>query len=102
MGLQDQKAAVKSGQWLLYRFNPDRTQRGENPLQIDSAPPTLKIAEYLQMENRFRLLPKSNPEQARHYFEQAQGDAERRWNLYQHLAAQPSGDSDVRTERDTA
>ena len=36
-GMQNQKAAVDSGQWLLYRYNPDRAKKGENPLQLDSS-----------------------------------------------------------------
>ena len=86
-GMQSQKAAVNSGQWLLYRFNPDRAERGENPLQIDSTPPRLKVAEYFNLENRFRMLTKSKPDEARHYSAQAQLDADSRWQLYQYLAA---------------
>ena len=85
--MQNQKAAVNSAQWLLYRFNPERTARGENPLQLDSSPPRLKVAEYFNLENRFRMLTKSKPEAARKYFEQAQVDVETRWQFYQHLAA---------------
>jgi pyruvate-ferredoxin/flavodoxin oxidoreductase len=87
--LQNQKAAVRSGQWLLYRFNPDRARRGENPLVLDSPPPHLKVSEYLDLENRFRMLAKSKPEEARRYFEQTQHDVETRWQLYQNLAARP-------------
>jgi pyruvate-ferredoxin/flavodoxin oxidoreductase len=87
--MQNQKAAVNSGQWLLYRFNPARAQRGENPLQLDSPPPRLKVAEYLNLENRFRMLTKSKPEEARKYFAQVQLDVEMRWQLYQYLAARP-------------
>jgi len=89
--LQNQKAAVNSGQWLLYRFNPERAGRGENPLQLDSAPPRLQVAEYLNLENRFRMLTKSKPEAAREYFEEAQLDLEDRWRLYQDLAARSFG-----------
>jgi pyruvate-ferredoxin/flavodoxin oxidoreductase len=89
--MQNQKAAVNSGQWLLYRFNPDRARRSENPLQLDSTPPRLKVAEYLNLENRFRMLTKSKPEDARKYFEQAQLDVESRWRLYQYLALRPFG-----------
>ena len=85
--LQNHKAAVNSGQWLLYRFNPDRARDGLNPLQLDSAPPRLKVSEYRNMENRFRMLGKSKPEEARKYFEQAQLDADSRWHLYQYLAS---------------
>jgi len=89
--MQNQKAAVNSAQWLLYRFNPDRAARGENPLQLDSQPPRLKVAEYMNSENRFRMLTKSKPEDAKKYFEQAQLDVETRWKLYQYMAARPLG-----------
>ena len=91
--LQNQKAAVQSGQWLLYRFNPDRAKSGENPMQLDSPPPRLKVAEYLNLENRFRMLTKSKPDDARKYFEQAQLDVEARWRLYQHFATRPLASS---------
>jgi pyruvate-ferredoxin/flavodoxin oxidoreductase len=87
--MQNQKAAVNSGQWLLYRFNPDRAGHGENPLQLDSPPPRMKVSEYLNLENRFRMLAKSRPEEAQQYFERAQHDAESRWQLYQNMAARP-------------
>ena len=85
--LQNQKAAVNSGQWLLYRYNPERAHTGANPLQLDSQAPRMKVAEYFNLENRFRMLTKSKPENAREYFAQAQVDLETRWNLYQYLAA---------------
>jgi pyruvate-ferredoxin/flavodoxin oxidoreductase len=87
--MQNQKAAVASGQWLLYRFNPDQARHAENPLHLDSPAPRLKVADYMNLENRFRMLTKSMPENARKYFEQAQLDVETRWKLYQYLAARP-------------
>lgn len=88
-GMQNQRAAVNSGQWLLYRFDPERARRGENPLQLDSPPPRLKVADYLNLEHRFRVLTKSRPEEARKYFEQAQLDVETRRRMYEYLAARP-------------
>ncbi len=88
--LQNQKAAVQSGQWLLYRYNPERALLGENALQLDSQPPRLRVEQYLNMENRFKMLTKSKPEEAKNLFRQAQVDAEMRWNLYQYLAARKS------------
>ncbi len=85
--LHDQKAAVDSGQWLLYRFNPARMEQGQNPLQLDSKAPTKKVDEYLMMENRFKMLLKSRPDEAKLLFEQAQKDAEMRWRLYDFLAS---------------
>jgi pyruvate-ferredoxin/flavodoxin oxidoreductase len=86
-GLQNQKAAVNSGHWLLYRYNPDRAARGENPLQLDSQSPKIKLGEYRALENRFKMLEKSHPEQAKVLLAQAQEDVNLRWKLYQHLAA---------------
>jgi pyruvate-ferredoxin/flavodoxin oxidoreductase len=86
-GLQNQKAAVNSGHWLLYRFNPERAARGENPLQLDSPAPRIKLGEYRAMENRFKMLDKSHPEHAKVLLGQAQEEVNFRWKLYQHLAA---------------
>jgi len=86
-GMQNQKAAVNSGRWLLYRYNPDRALTGENPMQLDSTAPKMKVEQYLNMENRFKMLAKSNPEHAKQIFAQTQVDADIRWRLYQSLAA---------------
>ena len=75
--MQNQKAAVNSGQWLLYRYNPERAARGENPLHLDAPPPRIKVADYFKLENRFRMLDKSDPEAATDLLAQAQEDAER-------------------------
>ena len=66
--MQNQKAAVQSGQWLLYRYNPDLSRAGQNPLHLDSSPPKLPIEQYLALENRFRMLSPSQPEVARRLF----------------------------------
>jgi pyruvate-ferredoxin/flavodoxin oxidoreductase len=86
VGARQQKLAVESGQWLLYRFDPRRAERGENPLQLDSAAPKAKVQDYLLSENRFKMLTKSKPEDAKRFFVQAQLDAERRWKNYQYMA----------------
>jgi pyruvate-ferredoxin/flavodoxin oxidoreductase len=85
--MQNQKAAVDSAQWLLYRFNPDRAKRGENPLQLDSPAPKIPLAKYMYMENRFKMLTKSKPEAAKELLKEAQEDVNSRWQLYQYLAA---------------
>jgi len=85
-GLQNQKAAVDSGQWLLYRFNPDRATAGENPLILDSRTPTRKLQDYLLMETRFKMLTKSKPEEAKKLWAEAQHDVEARFRFYEYLA----------------
>ncbi|MBV8482684.1 MAG: pyruvate:ferredoxin (flavodoxin) oxidoreductase, partial [Verrucomicrobia bacterium] len=84
--MQNQKAAVQSGQWLLYRYNPALAEKGENPLHIDSSDPRLPVTEYLKLENRFRMLSKTKPEDAKRLFDLAQENIHRRWRLYQKLA----------------
>ena len=84
--MQNQKAAVQSGQWLLYRYNPALVDKGENPLHIDSSAPRLPVTEYLKLENRFRMLSKTKPEDAKRLFDLAQENIQRRWEFYQKLS----------------
>jgi pyruvate-ferredoxin/flavodoxin oxidoreductase len=94
VGAKQQKLAVDSGQWLLYRYDPRRAAAGENPLQLDSAAAKTKVQDYLLSENRFKMLTKSKPEDAKRFFEQAQKDAEARWQLYSYMAARkPAGEA---------
>jgi pyruvate-ferredoxin/flavodoxin oxidoreductase len=86
IGAKQQKLAVESGQWLLYRYDPRRAERGENPLQLDSAAAKSKVSDFMMSENRFKMLTKSKPEDAKKFFAQAQVDADRRWKFYQYMA----------------
>ena len=85
-GMEHQKIAVDSGRWLLYRYDPRRIDRGENPLQLDSPGQRRPLAEALEQENRFRMLRYSQPERARELARQAQVELERRWATYRALA----------------
>ncbi|MGO8796011.1 MAG: pyruvate:ferredoxin (flavodoxin) oxidoreductase [Candidatus Sulfotelmatobacter sp.] len=85
-GMSDQKVAVDSGQWLLYRYHPERAEQGENPLILDSRPPTRKVKDFMEMETRFKMLTKSSPEHAQKLWQEAQHDAETRFRLYEYLA----------------
>jgi pyruvate-ferredoxin/flavodoxin oxidoreductase len=85
--MTDQKVAVDSGQWLLYRFNPERTAAGENPLMLDSRAPTRKVQEFLLQQTRFKMLTKSKPEDAERLWKLAQQDAENRYRMYEYMAS---------------
>jgi pyruvate-ferredoxin/flavodoxin oxidoreductase len=85
--MRNQKAAVDCGQWLLYRYDPRRLARGENPLQLDSAAPRIKAREYFDLEGRFQLLARAKPDQARAVFDQAQQAIIMRRELFERLAA---------------
>lgn len=84
--MQNQTAAVKSGQWLLYRYNPERLRLGENPLRLDSPAPHMRVADYFKLEQRFKMLEMSEPRTARELLAQAQADVNARRALYEFLA----------------
>ncbi len=85
-GMGQQKLAVEAGRWPLYRYDPRRAARGENPLQLDSPGPRRPLAEAMDSENRFRMLRYSQPERARELAQAAQADIDRRWAAYRALA----------------
>ncbi|MGA2353569.1 MAG: pyruvate:ferredoxin (flavodoxin) oxidoreductase [Terriglobales bacterium] len=88
--MSDQKVAVDSGQWLLYRYHPDRAAVGENPLTLDSRTPNRKVKDYLLQQTRFKMLQKSKPEDAKRLWELAQQDVDARYRLYEYLAQRKS------------
>jgi pyruvate-ferredoxin/flavodoxin oxidoreductase len=85
-GMDQQKAAVLSGHWPLFRFNPALANEGKAPLQLDSKPPTLPLKQYAHNETRYTMLAHSDPVAAQRLLEQAQEDARARWRMYEHLA----------------
>jgi pyruvate-ferredoxin/flavodoxin oxidoreductase len=85
-GLEQQRLAVESGHWPLYRFDPRRTAGGENPLQLDSGASTVPLTDYVNNENRYRVLQKQDPERAARLIDAAQGEVSRRFALYQQLS----------------
>jgi pyruvate-ferredoxin/flavodoxin oxidoreductase len=86
-GLEQQKLAVQSGFWPLYRYNPDLTDEGKNPLIIDSKKPTVPFSEYAYNETRYRMLLQSDEQRAEFLMKLAENDVEGRWELYQQMAA---------------
>jgi pyruvate-ferredoxin/flavodoxin oxidoreductase len=88
-GMEQQKAAVLSGYWPLFRYNPDLVKEGKNPLHLDSKPPTLPLEKYIYNETRYTMLAQSKPDQARWLLQLAQEDVRARWKLYEHWAAMP-------------
>ena len=85
--MSDQKVAVDSGQWLLYRYNPERAVIGENPLALDSRAPSRKVQDWLLQQTRFKMLTKSKPEDAERLWKLAQKDVEARFHMYEYLAS---------------
>ncbi len=85
--IEQQKNAVESGLWMLYRYNPDLIDQGKAPLQIDSKVPNLdKLETYLYAETRYSYIKKTNPEYAVLAVEGLKNHINRRWEKYNLLA----------------
>ncbi|MCU1232772.1 MAG: pyruvate flavodoxin/ferredoxin oxidoreductase domain protein, partial [Candidatus Solibacter sp.] len=87
-GLEQQKAAVNSGYWPLFRYNPDLAAQNKNPFQMDSRAATIALKDYIYNETRYTMLAKSNPEQAQKLYKLAQEDVAAKWTLYEHMSKQ--------------
>jgi len=81
-GMEHQKAVVDCGLWMLYRYDPRRALQGLNPLQLDSRPPRIPVKAYVETENRFRMLLKSQPERSAELLRAAQAAANARYEEY--------------------
>ena len=86
-GLEQQKLAVKSGFWPLIRYNPNLAKEGKNPFQLDSKAPSIPLEEYMYNENRYKMLTRAMPEEAKKLLKEAQEGVLERWKLYERLAA---------------
>lgn len=84
--IDQQRRAVESGHWPLYRFDPRRAEKGRNPFQLDSKAPSLPLEEYLYRENRYRILQQTQPERAAMLLELAKQDIADRWAALERLA----------------
>ena len=84
--LNDQKKAVTSGHWPLFRFNPDLRSKGKNPFVLESKDPTIPFEEYAYGENRYRVLKKTHPKAAEELIKLAQQDVSARFRLYKQLS----------------
>ncbi len=86
-GLQQQKLAVDSGYWPLFRFDPTLKETGKNPFQLDSKPPKVAFRDYAYNEMRYLMLSKAQPKVARQLMDQAQKDIVDQWNVYEKTKA---------------
>ena len=85
-GNDQQKKAVDSGHWPLYRYNPDLALQGKNPLQLDCKEPTLPLADYVYNENRYKMLQRSNPEVSKQLIARAEQVIAERFRMLKLLA----------------
>ncbi|HOJ02130.1 MAG TPA: thiamine pyrophosphate-dependent enzyme, partial [Anaerolineaceae bacterium] len=86
-GMNQQKLAVNSGMWPIYRYNPALKEQGLNPLKLDYKEPTIPVKDFAYAETRFSMLVQSNEARAEELMESAQADAIERWKYFSQLAA---------------
>lgn len=98
-GLHQQKLAVDSGHWPLYRYNPELTEQGLNPFQLDSKPPRIPLTDYIYNETRYKMLAKANPERAKQLANFAQEQVNKTWSYYQNLAEMKGNDKQEKTQQ---
>ncbi|GCE28066.1 pyruvate-flavodoxin oxidoreductase [Dictyobacter alpinus] len=84
-GLEQQKLAVQTGYWPLYRYNPALLTEGKNPFMMDSKEPSLPLERYIYNEARYRMLVQSNEERAGKLLQLAQKDVQESWSRYHQM-----------------
>jgi pyruvate-ferredoxin/flavodoxin oxidoreductase len=88
-GMVQQKLAVQSGAWPLYRYNPSLLEEGKNPLILDSQAPSIPVSEYAYNETRYKMLALRDEERAEALMKLADADAQERWQKLVYMAASP-------------
>jgi pyruvate-ferredoxin/flavodoxin oxidoreductase len=84
---EEEKLAVQSGYWILYRYNPLLAREGKNPLILDSKEPSYDFQQFLRNEIRYRSLEQQFPEVAQELFKQAAKEAKERYEMYKQMAS---------------
>jgi pyruvate-ferredoxin/flavodoxin oxidoreductase len=85
-GLEQQRLATQCGYWPLYRYNPALAAEGQNPLILDSKPPSVPLEQYAYNETRYRMLKQSDPARADGLMREAEADVRATWRRYQDMA----------------
>ena len=84
--IAQEKLAVETGYWHLYRFDPRLTDEGKNPFSLDSKEPTKPVTDFLDSEVRYTSLKLSFPEEAEILYKAAEVAARARYESYVRMA----------------
>jgi pyruvate-ferredoxin/flavodoxin oxidoreductase len=84
--IRQQELAVDSGHWPLFRYDPRRSEKGENPLKMDSKEPSIPYRDFASTETRFSVLERTHPQHSEQFLRQAQHHIKTRYQLYEQLA----------------
>jgi pyruvate-ferredoxin/flavodoxin oxidoreductase len=88
-GMDQQKAAVTSGIWPLFRYDPRLKNEGKNPFQLDSKEATTALEDFMYREVRFKSLKAASPDRADALLAKAKAQVERTFREYKYLAERP-------------
>ncbi|MCX6094169.1 MAG: pyruvate:ferredoxin (flavodoxin) oxidoreductase [Candidatus Bipolaricaulota bacterium] len=83
---EEEKLAVETGYWPLYRFDPRLIAEGKNPFQLDSKEPTGDFRDFLMGEVRYASLVQSFPEEAKRLHAQLEAEYKERYAAYKKMA----------------
>ncbi len=84
---EESKLAVECGYWANWRYNPMLEAEGKNPFELDSKEPYWsKFQDFLMSEVRYNSLKKLFPAEADALFQEAERNAQWRYNYYKRLA----------------
>jgi pyruvate-ferredoxin/flavodoxin oxidoreductase len=85
----EEKLAVESGYWINYRYDPRLKEQGKNPFQLDSKEPTLPVKTFIESEERYNILLRSNPEEAQKLVKEFEKYVSERYAYYKKLSENP-------------
>jgi pyruvate-ferredoxin/flavodoxin oxidoreductase len=85
---EEEKRAVESGYWPLYRYDPRLAAEGKNPFQLDYQPPNGTIHDFLMGEVRYAALRQTFPEEADKLHKQLEDSTQTRYQSYKRMAEQ--------------
>jgi len=94
LALDQQKRAVETGYWPLFRYDPRHDGPGQARMQLDSKPPKGPLSDFAYNEARFKMLVKADPARARMLMEKAEAQVHSRFAMYEELARPPAESSD--------
>jgi len=85
-GMVQQKLAVETGYFPLFRYNPELIKEGKNPFKLDSKAPKGLLSDFTSLETRFNMLSKTHPDRAKELLKLAEEDVKVRWAMYEQFA----------------
>ncbi len=84
-GMDQQKRAVDSGLWPIFRFNPELLKQGQNPMILDYKKPKIDVKDFMYRETRFKMVEKMDKSSADKFLETAKHTAEGLYARYDNL-----------------